>query len=125
MRERWGAFSVRDHLTDAPFVSEVLLYDRLVIPVPPTDKSQDEFWATFEPERQKSCLDILKVKTAEQDGLSLTVPWDASKRDRFKNRMSAAAALATQRRAPEQLHYMDPFEMTRQLIKDEFRPALP
>ena len=57
--------------------------------------------------------------------MALTVPWDASKRERFKNRMSAAAALATQRRAPEQTYYMDPFEMTRQLIKDEFRPALP
>src|SRR5262249_42748765 len=53
------------------------------------------------------------------------VPWDASKRERFQNRMSAAAALATQQRSPEQTYYMDPFEMTRQLIKDEFRPALP
>jgi len=41
MRERWGTFSVRDHVGDAPFVSEVLLYDRLVIPVPdPKDSCQ-------------------------------------------------------------------------------------
>ena len=63
MRERWGTFSVRDHMTDAPFVSDVLLYDRLVIPVPPTDKSQDKFWAKFKPQQQKACLDILVVKT--------------------------------------------------------------
>lgn len=53
MRERWGTFSVRDHMSDAPFVSDVLLYDRLIIPVSPTDKSQDEFWQEFEPEQQR------------------------------------------------------------------------
>ncbi len=36
-----------------------------------------------------------------------------------------AAALATQRRDPEHTYYMDPFLMTRMLVKDEFRPALP
>ena len=30
MRERWGAFSVRDHVSEAPYVSEVLLFDRLI-----------------------------------------------------------------------------------------------
>src|SRR5947208_12530198 len=125
MRERWGTFSVRDHLTEAPFVSDVLLYDRLISPVPPADKSEDAFWVEFEPERQQHCLDILKVKNDENDGLALTVPWDASKRNRFKNRMSVASALATQQRNPEQSYYMDPYEMTRQLIKEEFRPALP
>lgn len=127
MRERWGTFSVRDHMSDAPFVSDVLLYDRLIIPVPPKDKSPDdvEFWKKFEVERQQRCLNILKVKTEKEDGLALTVPWDTSKRGRFKNRMSVAPALATQKRSPEQTYYTDPFELTRQLIKDEFRPALP
>jgi hypothetical protein len=128
MRERWGTFSVRNHMSKvnkAPFVSDVLLYDRLIIPVPPADNSQLEFWAQFEPERQQSCLKILKVKTEKKDGLALTVPWDAAKRERFKNRMSTAAALATQQRSPEQGHYLDPFEMTKDLIKEEFRPALP
>jgi hypothetical protein len=33
-------------VSDAPFVSEVLLYDRLVIPVPdPEDDSAEEYWA--------------------------------------------------------------------------------
>jgi hypothetical protein len=128
MRERWGTFSVRDHMTDAPFVSEVLLYDRLVIPVPdPADKSPDEleFWKKYGPELLTDCLSILKVKTDKEDGLALAVPWDHVKRERFKNRMSVAAAFATQQRCPEQGYYNDPFEMTRQLIKEEFRPALP
>jgi hypothetical protein len=115
-------------MADAPFVSEVLLYDRLIIPVPdPDDSSPDEleFWKQYDPELLTDCLKILKVKTEKEDGLALTVPWDHVKRERFKSRMSVAAALATQKRTPEQEYYLDPFEMTRQLIKDEFRPALP
>jgi hypothetical protein len=109
----------------APFVSDVLLFNRLVIPVPPADRSADKFWEKFDPEQQRGCLKILKVKTDTQDGLALTVPWDDAKRERFENRMSHATAFATQRRSPEQPYYNDPFQMTRQLIKDEFLPALP
>ena len=125
MRERWGTFSVRDHLTAAPFVTEVLLYDRLVVPVPPDNAPPETFWDNFNPELQARCLDILGKKTETADGLALTIPWDDSKRERFSSRMSVASALATQQRIPDQMYYMDPFEMTRQLIKEEFRPALP
>jgi hypothetical protein len=128
MRERWGAFSVRDHISIAPFVSEVLLYDRLIIPVPdPDDKQAEVDWANqgWQPEALHECLDVLKVKTDRADGLALTVPWDNSKRERFKSQMSMAAALATQQRNPDQGYYMDSFQMTRTLLKDEFRPALP
>jgi hypothetical protein len=109
----------------APFVSDVLLFDRLVIPVPPADGSDDKFWEKFDPEQLRACLKILGVKTDTQDGLALTVPWDDAKHKRFDTRMSHASALATQHRSPEQTYYNDPFQMTRQLIKDEFLPALP
>jgi hypothetical protein len=125
MRERWGVFSVRDHQTPAPFVAEVLLYDRLVVPVPPTAGPREDFWDEYNTDLQSRCLDILGRKTDRKDGLALTVPWDASKRERFKSKMSTAAALATQHRSPDQGYYVDPFEMTRELIKNEFRPALP
>ena len=128
MRERWGTFSVHDHISDAPFVSDVLLYDRLIVPIPDLTNEDPEyvkFWDPFKPKLQRECLDILNVKTDESDGLAFTVTWDASKRERFKNRMSTAAALATQNRNPDQPYYGDPFENTRDLIKDEFLPALP
>lgn len=125
MRERWGTFSVRDHDTPAPFVTEVLLYDRLVIPVPPPGEEDTPFWRRNEVGLQRRCLDVLKVKTAASDGLALTVPWDTGKRERFRTKMSTAAALATQQQQPDQTYYLDPFEMTRELVKDEFRPALP
>ena len=132
-RERWGTFSVQDHMftpdrsapNPAPFVGNVLLFDRLVIPVPPVGAEDNEFWRKFDAGQQRECLKILGVKTDTRDGLALTVPWDDAKLDRFENRMSHAAALATQHRSQEQGYFMDPFQMTRELIKDEFRPALP
>jgi hypothetical protein len=38
MRGRWGAFSVRDHRNAATLICELALYDRLLIPFPPTDE---------------------------------------------------------------------------------------
>jgi len=35
-RERWGTFSVADHLRPRAFVAVVMRYDLLVIPYPPT-----------------------------------------------------------------------------------------
>jgi hypothetical protein len=128
MRERWGTFSVRDHINDAPFVSDVLLYDRLVIPIPdPSDSLAEQHWIDekWRPKLLHKCLDVLKIKTEEEDGLVLTVPWGSSKEERFKSKMSVAAALATQGRCPEQGYYVDPFHMTRTLLKDDFCPALP
>ena len=34
-RETWATFSVKDHCSEYAFVREVMLYDRLVIPIPP------------------------------------------------------------------------------------------
>lgn len=128
MRERWGTLSVKDHVSEAPLVTEVLLFDRLVIPVPEWQDAQStQFWKTegWQPEKLHSCLDILKVNTDATDGLALTIPWDRAKEDRFTQAMSTAAAVATQQREPDQPYYCDPFDMTRQLIRDEFLPALP
>lgn len=126
MRERWGTFSVKDHKADAPFVSDVLLYDRLVIPVP-AGAEGEAYWNSqkWEPQGLQDCLDILGVRTDKTDGLAFAVPWDKSKRERFKSQMSTAAALASQERAPDRLYYMDPFEQTASLLRDEFLPALP
>lgn len=127
-RERWGTFSVRDHtssFTRAPFVSDVLLYDRLIIPTPPSDGSRDKFWARYEPETLAHRLEILKVKTDDHDGLAIPVPWGAEQEARFKNRMSKAAAVATQNRDPEKTYYNDPFDITRELIRQEFLPKTP
>ena len=41
----WGTYSVADHCNAYPFVADLVLYDRLVVPVPPGgDKMEWERW---------------------------------------------------------------------------------
>lgn len=37
VRRPWGCYSVADHLAERAFVADLLLYDRLVVPVPSDD----------------------------------------------------------------------------------------
>ena len=39
--ERWATFAVNDHLQVKPFVADVLLYDKLVVPYPPPNDAED------------------------------------------------------------------------------------
>jgi hypothetical protein len=82
--QQWGTFSVRDHIRPRAFVADVLLYDKLVIPRPPTDKElyaegqtgsagdQMNRWRKnqWEPDRQRELLDIL----GEYE-LAIELPW--------------------------------------------------
>jgi hypothetical protein len=73
-RELWGTFSVRDHVRSRAFVAEVLLYDRLVIPVPPeNDDAEYERWRQqrWKPERQRRLINILGERN-----LVVQIPWD-------------------------------------------------
>lgn len=63
-RETWGTYSVKDHLEDHPWAADVILYDRLVIPVP-YDLEGGPDWQRWidqgwEPAKQASLLHILK-----------------------------------------------------------------
>jgi hypothetical protein len=82
--QQWGTFSVKDHLKSRAFVAEVLLFDRLVIPRPASEREiraegqghlgedQIERWRAkgWFPERQRELLDVL----GEYD-LTLELPW--------------------------------------------------
>ena len=74
----WGTFSVSDHLAQRPFVADVLLYDRLVVPVPGDDVDR---WHRnkWEPDKQASLLSVL----AGGD-LVRQVVWDGGVRDDFE-----------------------------------------
>ncbi len=65
-RERWGTFSVIDHSNPSAFVPEVLLYDRLVIPVPYSDSDRErwerEGWDPGLLDRRIKTLGDLAVK---------------------------------------------------------------
>jgi len=78
--ELWGTFSVTDHRRRRAFVADVLLYDRLAVPIP---DGADE-WNRWErsgrdPERQQALLDILGQR-------AVPVPWSLEFHEEWKRR---------------------------------------
>ncbi len=87
-KQVWGTFSVKDHCKPRAFVAEVMLYDRLVIPVPPDDKERARWRdAGWDPERLDKLLMILGER-------AFTVEWDAERQQRWKARYQAGAEIA-------------------------------
>jgi hypothetical protein len=87
-RQLWATFSVEDHCRAGAFVAEVLLYDKLIIPVPPTVKDglepeiaarEWQRWSCegWDPDRQRTILAIL-------GNCALQVPWTAERRAEWK-----------------------------------------
>jgi hypothetical protein len=69
----WGTFSVMDHLREGAFLAEVVMYDKLVIPVPPdpekaetpedrdfAERELDRWEEHWNPKRQQTLLSILE-----------------------------------------------------------------
>ncbi len=79
-RQVWGTFSVKDHCVENAFIEEVMLYDRLVIPVPPDDAEisrwEEQGWA---PERQDKILEILGDR-------AFKIKWDNQRIQNWKTR---------------------------------------
>jgi hypothetical protein len=86
----WGTFSVADHLRERPFVADVLLYDRLVVPVAEND-SEVERWAGLgrNPLLQQDLLGIMGE-------LAVPVPWSLQRHDQWASRYAAVAQPATE-----------------------------
>ncbi|MBK5124392.1 hypothetical protein IQ288_31645 [Burkholderia sp. R-69980] len=108
--ERWGSLSVSDHIDAASLAANVLLYDRLVIPVMAEQPDRDvrAYWNAhgWDPD--------LQAKRLEQLGeLAVWRPWNAARRDVFKTRMSELSA--------EQFdaQNIDDFHMTRMILAQE------
>jgi hypothetical protein len=78
-QQLWGTYSVADHCTAYPFVADMVLYDRLLIPVPPAD-DYDEWkrWESKEwkPARQRLLLDELGDYVRR-------VPWTSHLREQW------------------------------------------
>jgi len=87
-KQVWGTFSVKDHCEPNAFVAEVMLYDRLVIPVPPDDKERARWRESgWQPERLDKLLEILGDR-------AYVVNWDDERQKRWKARYDAGADIA-------------------------------
>ncbi len=115
-RERWGTFSVRDHMRPQPFAADVLMYDRLVIPHP-ADPIERDRWsqAGWAPGRLDSILEVLRADGDESKRHAIPVPWNQYTDELFKQR--AATAQIVDREAN--------YGLTRRLLATELRPPGP
>lgn len=83
--EVWGTFSVADHMSAGAFLKEVMLFDRLVVPVPPEDdRAEHKRWESngWDPERQARLLSPLEDRVVK-------VPWDEHRRKSWRLRFAA------------------------------------
>jgi hypothetical protein len=87
-RQVWGTFSVKDHSSPHAFVAEVMLYDRLVIPVPP-DTAERDRWEKegWDPAHQEKLLTILGER-------AYPLNWDAARQSRWRTRFEAGTDVA-------------------------------
>jgi hypothetical protein len=108
--ERWGSLSVDDHKDPNELVSNVLLFDRLVIPVmtEQSDRNEERYWRDhgWAPDLQRQRLDQL-------GDLAVRRPWDARRRALFKTRLDELVA--------ERLDaaHLDAKHVTRRILADE------
>ena len=78
--ERWGSLSVEDHVDTRAMVANVLMYDRLVIPVmvPQEDRDEIEYWT------QRNWDPALQLSRVHQLGeLAVRRPWTSGYRNQF------------------------------------------
>jgi hypothetical protein len=79
MRERWGTLSVRDHVDTGGLVGDLVLYDRLVFPIPQGDKERDRW------DRQGWKPDLLDVRLRQLGtDLAQEAPWDKELRGEWR-----------------------------------------
>jgi hypothetical protein len=111
-RQRWGTFSVKDHLMSQAFVSDVLLFDRLVVPYPANENERNR-WSTknWQPDKLDELLELLGDR-------AITFPWYE---DLYVTRFSKNIAEIFSKdhlQAAKESH-MDPFYLTRQIVAEE------
>jgi hypothetical protein len=123
--ELWGTFSVMDHVREGAFLAEVVMYDRLVIPVPPdpeqtmTPEDRDfaeKQWDRWErhawdPKRQQTLLDILEP-------VAVPIEWNRERHERW-----AAEYEKSKRDAAQQVSEILAGWKTGEVLLDEL-PAL-
>lgn len=108
--ERWGSLSVADHIDTGALAINVMLYDRLVMPVltEQPDRAERPYWEArgWDPDLQEKRLQTL-------GDLVVKRPWDAALRHRFRDRW---AQLQAERGDAQEI---DALHLTRRILADE------
>ncbi len=111
-RETWGTYSVRDHLVERPWAADVLLYDRLVIPVPvdpsaPAEGYEWQRWTEqrWDPGRQRRLLEVLGER-------AYPVLWNKYLQEEWAQEWRAGVAGQVDREAD----VVNPYELTARLL---------
>jgi hypothetical protein len=88
-KEVWATYAVNDHCVPRAFTADVMLYDRLVIPIPPDNPTEGDkkLWANYDVGRQERMLQILGARAR-------TVKWNSQQREQWKARFESAKAVA-------------------------------
>ena len=88
--ERWGTLSVADHNDLSALVANVLLYDRLVIPMytESDDRDELEYWD------EKNWDPVAQLARRKQlGGLAIECAWDKTRRQSYTDRYKVAVQL--------------------------------
>jgi len=87
--ERWGSLSVDDHVDAQAMAANILLYDRLVIPVmtEQPDRNERAYWEShgWDPDLQTDRLEQL-------GDLAVPRPWDKTRRQVYRHRLAELKA---------------------------------
>jgi hypothetical protein len=79
--QRWGTFSAIDHLDPAALTTEILLYDRLVFPVPSSPVARERW------EQLGRQPDLLDRRLVELGDLAYAAKWDEPLWEDWNSRM--------------------------------------
>ncbi len=118
--ERWGSYSVKDHTDLKTLIPELLLYDRLVMPVP-ASRGEKARWSY-----NKWDPDLLYKRVEQMGDLVIEKPWDEYRQSVFQTRLSDLEAV----RHDAEWVGKDPkkelgYEMTRMILAQEDQIELP
>jgi hypothetical protein len=115
-RRLWGCYSVADHTEPRAFVADLLLYDRLVIPVPTDDDRGRWEHMGWNPDRLDRLLEVLGP-------LAERIVWSEELRNRFEGRslqVSEASELSLDIEAGRPPR-PDAYGISRGIVSEELR----
>jgi hypothetical protein len=113
VKERWATLSVRDHADTRSLVPDILMYDRLVVPIPPGE-SEIGRWrrSGWNPELQEDRLKHL-------GDIAIRVPWDLEHQIIVGRQMKNIEDKSETLKLTDELKDVIPYELSRLTLSRE------